>query len=112
MQGKAYVAGVGSVPFGKPGTTEPYDKMAAAAVRRALDDAGLDYEAVQQAFAGYVYGDSTSGQRALYGVGMTGIPIVNVNNNCSTGSTALFLARQLIEAGALDCVLAFGFEQP
>lgn len=111
MQGKAYVAGVGSVPFGKPGTTEPYDKMAAAAVRRALDDAGLDYEAVQQAFAGYVYGDSTSGQRALYGVGMTGIPIVNVNNNCSTGSTALFLARQLIEAGALDCVLAFGFEQ-
>ncbi|ACV35981.1 lipid-transfer protein [Accumulibacter sp.] len=111
MQGKAYVAGVGSVPFGKPGTTEPYDKMAAAAVRRALDDAGLGYEAVQQAFAGYVYGDSTSGQRALYGVGMTGIPIVNVNNNCSTGSTALFLARQLIEAGALDCVLAFGFEQ-
>ena len=51
------------------------------------------------------------GQKALYGVGMTGIPIVNVNNNCSTGSTALFLARQAVESGAVDCVLALGFEQ-
>ncbi len=65
---------------------------------------------VQQAYVGYVYGDSTCGQRALYEVGLTGVPIVNVNNNCSTGSTALFLARQAIEAGA-DCVLALGFEQ-
>lgn len=110
-RGKALVAGIGMVPFGKPGATETYDLMAAAATRRALDDAGLSYRDVQQAIAGYVYGDSTSGQRALYGVGMTGIPIVNVNNNCSTGSTALFLARQLVEAGALDCVLALGFEQ-
>ena len=66
---------------------------------------------IQQAYVGYVYGDSTCGQRALYQVGMTGIPIINVNNNCSTGSTALFLARQAIESGALDCVLALGFEQ-
>ena len=69
------------------------------------------YDMVQQAYVGYVYGDSTCGQRALYQVGMTGIPIVNVNNNCSTGSTALFLARQAIECGAADCVLALGFEQ-
>ena len=66
---------------------------------------------MQQAYVGYVYGDSTSGQRALYEVGMTGIPVVNVNNNCSTGSTALFLARQAVESGAADCVLALGFEQ-
>jgi sterol carrier protein 2 len=111
MQGKAFVAGVGTVPFGKPGATDPYDVMAAAATRKALENAGLSYQAVQQAIVGYVYGDSTSGQRALYGVGMTGIPIVNVNNNCSTGSTALFLARQLVESGAVDCVLALGFEQ-
>jgi acetyl-CoA acetyltransferase len=85
--------------------------MAAAAVRAALANAGLEYAAVQQAIVGYVYGDSTSGQRALYEVGMTGIAIANVNNNCSTGSTALFLARQLVESGAVDCVLALGFEQ-
>ena len=85
--------------------------MAAQAAALALADAGLDYAAVQQAYAGYVYGDSTCGQRALYEVGMTGIPVVNVNNNCSTGSTALFLARQAVESGAVDCVLAVGFEQ-
>ncbi len=111
MQAKAIVAGVGMTPFAKPGSSEPYDVMAAAAVHKALADAGLSYDMVQQALVGYVYGDSTSGQRALYGVGMTGIPIANVNNNCSTGSTALFLARQLVESGAVDCVLALGFEQ-
>lgn len=111
MSQDVYVAGVGMTPFTKPGASEPYPKMAAQAVRAALADAGLDYEKVQQAYAGYVYGDSTSGQRALYEVGMTGIPIVNVNNNCSTGSTALYLARQAVASGAADCVLAVGFEQ-
>jgi acetyl-CoA acetyltransferase len=107
----AYIAGVGMIPFVKPGANEPYHVMGAEAARRALSDAGVDYATVQQAYVGYVYGDSTCGQRALYPVGMTGIPIVNVNNNCSTGSTALFLARQAIESGAADCVLALGFEQ-
>lgn len=107
----AYIAGVGMIPFAKPGASSPYHEMGAAAARAALQDAGLSYVEVQQAYAGYVYGDSTSGQKALYGVGMSGIPIVNVNNNCATGSTALFLARQAIEGGAADCVLALGFEQ-
>ncbi|MFB6448023.1 lipid-transfer protein [Bradyrhizobium tunisiense] len=105
------VAGVGMIPFAKPGASAPYHEMGTEAARLALADAGLGYETVQQAYVGYVYGDSTCGQRALYHVGMTGIPIVNVNNNCSTGSTALFLARQMIASGALDCVLAVGFEQ-
>lgn len=111
MKRSAVIAGVGMVPFRKPGASPSYDAMAADAVRQALADATLVYDDLQQAYAGYVYGDSTSGQRALYQVGLTGIPIVNVNNNCSTGSTALFLARQAIEAGAADCVLAVGFEQ-
>jgi acetyl-CoA acetyltransferase len=84
--------------------------MAAGATTAALADAGIRYEQVQQAYVGYVYGDSTAGQRALYEVGMTGIPIFNVNNNCSTGSTALFLARQAVTSGAADCALALGFE--
>lgn len=105
------VAGVGMVPFAKPSQAEPWDVMAEAAIRSALDDAGLDYDKVQQAYAGYVYGDSTCGQSAIYRVGITGVPIVNVNNNCSTGSTALYLARQIVELGGADCVLAVGFEQ-
>lgn len=105
------VAGVGMIPFAKPGASEPYHRMGAAAGRLALEDAGIAYDAIQQAYVGYVYGDSTSGQKAVYGLGLSGIPVVNVNNNCSTGSTALFLARQAIASGAADCVLALGFEQ-
>jgi acetyl-CoA acetyltransferase len=106
-----HIAGVGMIPFVKPGKDSGYAAMGAEAAMLALADAGVSYAAIQQAVVGYVYGDSTCGQAALYRVGMTGIPIVNVNNNCSTGSSALFLARQLIESGALDCVLALGFEQ-
>lgn len=105
------VAGVGMIPFVTPRNTQQYPKMGAEAAQRALSDAGVDYDQIEQAFVGYVYGDSTSGQAALYGVGLTGIPIINVNNNCSTGSSALFLARQAVAAGALDCALALGFEQ-
>ncbi|MFM0325281.1 lipid-transfer protein [Caballeronia glebae] len=110
MSRKAFVAGVGMIPFKKPGTSETYDVMGEIAIRDALADAGLDYKAIQQAYAGYVYGDSTCGQKALYRVGMTGIPVINVNNNCATGSSALWLARQAVESGAVDCALAVGFE--
>jgi acetyl-CoA acetyltransferase len=99
------------VPFAKPGKSDEYDVMGANAVTAALQDAGLTYDLVEQVYAGYVYGDSTSGQRALYRVGMTSIPIVNVNNNCATGSTALWLARQAVESGAVEVALAVGFEQ-
>jgi acetyl-CoA acetyltransferase len=111
MAERILVAGVGMTPFVKPGGSPPYSRLGEAAARAALDDAGLSYEAIEQAYVGYVYGDSTSGQAALYPIGLTGIPIVNVNNNCATGSTALFLARQAVASGAADCVLALGFEQ-
>lgn len=111
MKRNVLVAGVGMIPFAKPGASAPYPALGAAAARAALEDAGIAYASVEQAYAGYVYGDSTAGQRTLYDVGMSGVPIVNVNNNCATGSTALFLARQAIEGGAAECVLALGFEQ-
>ncbi|WP_028081003.1 lipid-transfer protein [Solimonas soli] len=111
MSRKVFVTGVGMIPFTKPGASDPYPLMAANATCAALSDAGVDYAKIQQAYVGYVYGDSTAGQRALYEVGMTGIPVVNVNNNCSTGSTALYLARQAIASGMAECVLALGFEQ-
>ncbi len=110
MSHKVYIAGVGMIPFRKPGASETYDAMGAGAVRQALEDAGLAYNDMQQAYAGYVYGDSTCGQKALYHVGMTGIPVINVNNNCATGSSALFLARQAVQSGAVECALAVGFE--
>lgn len=111
MKNKANVIGVGMVKFSKPGASEDYHIMAGKAARAALADAGIDYAKIEQAYVGYVFGDSTCGQRAVYEVGLTGIPVVNVNNNCSTGSTALYLARQAIEGGQAECVLALGFEQ-
>ena len=111
MSQRVKVAGVGMIPFTKPGASDDYPVMGETAARLALEDAGIDYKDVQQAYVGYVYGDSTAGQAALYGLGLTGIPVVNVNNNCATGSSALFLARQAVAAGVVDCALALGFEQ-
>lgn len=108
---KVLVAGVGMVPFSKPGAGPSYDVMGTEAIRLSLDDAGLDYAHIGQVYAGYVYADSCAGQRVAYAVGLTGVPIVNVTNNCATGSTALYLARQAVAHGVVDCALAVGFEQ-
>ena len=105
------VAGVGMIPFCKPGHHEPYRVMAAKAIRLALTDAGLDAKSIGQAYGAYIYGDSTCAQHAFYDVCQSGIPVINVNNNCSSGSTALFLARQAVLSGQVECALAFGFEE-
>lgn len=111
MKRRVNVIGVGMTKFTKPGASPEYHQMAKEAGTIALKDAGVDYKEIEQVFAGYVYGDSTCGQRAVYELGLTGIPVINVNNNCSTGSSALFLGRQAIEGGLAECVLVVGFEK-
>ena len=113
MSNKVYVIGVGMTKFEKPGRRENWDypDMARESGTKALEDAGIDYAEIEQGYVGYVYGESTSGQRALYELGLSGIPIVNVNNNCATGSTALYLAAQAIRGGLADCTIALGFEK-
>jgi acetyl-CoA acyltransferase len=112
MSNRTFVVGVGMTKFEKPGSRDwDYPDMAMEAGTNALEDAGIPYDAIEQAFVGYCYGDSTCGQRAVYQLGLTGIPVVNVNNNCSTGSSALFMARQAVKGGLADCALALGFEK-
>ncbi|MFT5224071.1 MAG: acetyl-CoA acyltransferase [Glaciecola sp.] len=112
MGRRVFVIGVGMTKFEKPESREwDYPDMAKESGTMALKDAGVPYETIEQACVGYVYADSTAGQRAVYGLGLTGVPIYNVNNNCSTGSTALMMARQFIEGGLNECVLALGFEK-
>ncbi|XP_059058079.1 sterol carrier protein 2-like [Achroia grisella] len=111
MGRKVYVVGVGVTKFAKPGTIGDYPEFGKQAVVEALRDAGVEYEAVQQAVCAYVAGDSTSGQRVLYQVGMTGVPIYNINNSGATGGSALFLAKQLVEGGIIDVALVLGFEK-
>lgn len=110
---KAYIVGVGMTKFEKPGRRENFDypDMVYEAGTNALKEAGLQYKDIEQAVAGYCYGDTTSGQRAIYQLGMSGIPIYNVNNACSTGSTALMVSKQLVEGNIADCILAVGFEK-
>jgi len=111
MAHKTVVCGVGMVPFCSPSLGRSYTEIAPMAIKLALEDAGLDYDKVQQAYAGYMYADTCAGQRVFYDVGMTSIPIINVNNACATGSTGIFLARQAIENGAIECAAVVGFEQ-
>ena len=112
MPNKVYVVGVGMTKFEKPETKEwRYFDMAREAGTAALTDAKVSYDQIQQVAAGYVFGPSTCGQRAAYELGLTGVPVYNVNNNCATGSTALMMAAQWVAGGINDCVLALGFEQ-
>ncbi|WP_067691530.1 thiolase C-terminal domain-containing protein [Nocardia jejuensis] len=109
---RTFIVGVNMTPFVKIGSREwTYPEMVAEAVDGALGDAGVSYDQVQRAAVGYVFQPSAAGQRALYDVGLTGIPIVNVNNNCATGSTALMFASEWVGSGVADVALAVGFEQ-
>ncbi|MFE9394980.1 lipid-transfer protein [Streptomyces flavidovirens] len=109
---KAYIVGAGMTKFEKPESRDwQYWDMAKEAGTKALADAGIAYRDVQQVAAGYCFQASTAGQRAAYELGLTGVPVYNVNNNCATGSTALMMARQFVEGGISDCVLALGFEK-
>ena len=109
---RVFVIGVGMTKFEKPGSREwDYPDMARESGTGALQDAGISFADIEEAFAGYVFGDSCAGERAVYELGMTGIPIYNVNNNCSTGSTALYGAARSIRGGLADCALAIGFEK-
>ncbi|MFF3858074.1 lipid-transfer protein [Streptomyces sp. NPDC002209] len=109
---KSYIVGVGMTKFEKPESRDwQYWDMAKEAGTAALADAGISYAEVEQVPVGYCFQASTAGQRAAYELGLSGVPVYNVNNNCATGSTALMMARQFVEGGISDCVLALGFEK-
>jgi len=102
---------VGMTKFVKPRGKVDYTELGFEAGIKAMLDAQITYDDVEQGVACYCYGDSTCGQRVFYQFGLTQIPIYNVNNNCSTGSTGLNMARTMIAHGAADCVLVVGFEK-
>ncbi|KAH9476997.1 Non-specific lipid-transfer protein [Psilocybe cubensis] len=108
---RTFLIGGGCTAFIKPRATRSTEDMGLEAATKALLDAGINYDTIQNAFVGYCYGDSTSGQRALYNLGLTNIPIINVNNNCSTGSSALYQANNAVKYGEVECSMALGFER-
>ncbi|KAF9526021.1 thiolase-like protein [Crepidotus variabilis] len=108
---RTFLVGGGCTAFIKPRGTRETEDMGLEAATKALLDAGITYDSIETAYVGYCYGDSTAGQRALYNLGLTYIPIINCNNNCSTGSAALYQANMVVKYGQVECALALGFEK-
>ena len=103
------VVGVGMTKFER--CEREFTDLVQEAVTDALKMASVTPDKLEQAYAGYVNGMSTQGQRALYTMGIGGMPVYNVHNYCSTGSSALHLGYQAIASGMNECVLTFGFEK-
>jgi acetyl-CoA acetyltransferase len=106
----ALVAGVGMHPFGRHEGVSVTD-MGAMAVRAALAEAGVGKGGFEAAFCGTAYGGVASGHKVLGALGMTGMPIVDVEAGCASGGAALMLAAAAIRAGQYDTVLVFGIEK-
>lgn len=104
------IAGVGIHPFGRFAERSAVD-MGVAAVRAALRDAGVGRGGFQAAFCGTVYSGVAGGHKVLTALGMTGMPIINVEAGCASGGAALGLGVEAIRSGRCDCVLVFGMEK-
>lgn len=114
--GTAVVAGVGMTKFGRHPAMSTR-ALATQVVNTALVDAGLRSEDIQAVYVGNSVEGLTTGQESIRGqvalreTGLLGIPIFNVENACSSGSTAFHLAWQSVVSGVAECVLAVGFEK-
>ncbi len=109
------VVGTGITAFGRH-PDRSLASLGLEAARGALADAGLGAKAIDGAFvanalAGILFGDTTIGQTILAQIGIRGVPVVNVENACTSGSTALWLACNAIAAGQMECALVLGVEK-
>ncbi len=113
---EVFVAGIGMTSFG-PQPEATVKSLTRAAVGDCLADAGAGTELIEQVyFANTLQGivenqSSVPGQVALLECGIGGVPVVNVENACASGSTAFWLAVNQVRAGAADLVLAVGAEK-
>jgi acetyl-CoA acetyltransferase len=105
-----YVVGVGMTPFARHEDKTAID-LGSWAIRDALEDAGLPFEAVEAAWCGHVAQGSTAGQKVVGAVGQSGIPVMNVENACASGTTAFRGAYMQVASGLADAALAVGFER-
>src|SRR5262245_29854770 len=104
------IAGVGLHPFGRFAEKSVVE-MGVEAVRAALAEAGVERGGFQAAYCGTVYSGVAAGHKVLTALGMTGMPIVNVEAGCASGGAALGLGVEAIESGRCDTVLVFGMEK-
>jgi acetyl-CoA acetyltransferase len=103
------VEGVGMHPFGRFDKTAV--QMGAEAVLEALKDAGQNWDDVDALYCGHMYAKTGAGQRIADLLGRTGLPIINVENACSSGGLTVQLARQAIASQTHRTVVAVGVEK-
>uniref|UniRef100_A0A1I8JJG4 propanoyl-CoA C-acyltransferase n=2 Tax=Macrostomum lignano TaxID=282301 RepID=A0A1I8JJG4_9PLAT len=122
QQPRILITGAGMTRFTRPQASPndslgyEFDQLAEQAAAEALRDSGIEYSSVVAVVASYCYGDPACGQRVAYRLGLTGVPVFNVNNNCSSGSSAIALSRAILIANSTiganpGPVLVLGFEQ-
>lgn len=104
------VIGAGLVPYGKYPEKTVAD-IAWPAVKQAIEDSGLEKKDIQAAYCGTALGGMMAGQRILKKLGITGLPIINIENACSSSSTAFREAYIAVGAGVYDAVLVMGVEK-
>jgi acetyl-CoA acetyltransferase len=109
MKRRTYLVGTGMVPFGRFPELS-HREFAWPAVREALLESGFKKEEIDVAYSASMLGGMLMGQQVLGKIGLTGLPIINIENACSSGSTALGEAVARIEAGKCDVALVFGVE--
>ncbi|KGF68653.1 propanoyl-CoA acyltransferase [Hoeflea sp. BAL378] len=97
-------------PFGKHPDVSA-EALAQTAVLGAIEDAGIDRRSIEAAYVGSVFQGSLAGQRVLKDLGMTGVPIINLENACSSGATALSQAWLAVAAGQVETALVIGLEK-
>jgi len=104
------VIGVGMIPFGKYPETNITD-LGWPAVKAAIKDAGIDPRRIQAVYSGTARGGAMVGQRIMGRLGLAGLPIVNVENACSSSSSAMAQGVMAVSSGAYDVVLVIGVEK-
>ncbi|MEK9723461.1 MAG: thiolase family protein [Rhodospirillaceae bacterium] len=110
MMREVSVIGAGMVPYGKYPEKTLAD-IAWPAVKQAIGDSGLEKKDIEAAYCGTALGGMMAGQRILKKLGITGLPIVNIENACSSSSTAFREAYIAVGAGVYDAVLVIGVEK-
>ncbi|MDT7615324.1 MAG: hypothetical protein QOF00_2771 [Pseudonocardiales bacterium] len=104
------LAGVATTPFGRPDL--PAEELAAQAALAAVADAGLANSDIDAVVVGSAFSTAALGQRMLRHVPWGGARLLNVENACASGTTALAEAVALVRAGMADAVVAVGADTP
>jgi len=107
---KVYMVGAAMVPMAKYRNSS-YSGLAVPAVLNALKSAGVSPKDIQSVVCGHAFGGMLTGQRIVKELGIGSIPVLNVDNACSGGASALNAAYKDIEAGRYDIVLVIGVDK-